>query len=60
MKIPRSHELDDRFGTHRAAERIQELIDDPATAPLRVQRLHQMRAWLTVGCGSIGTGGRYP
>jgi hypothetical protein len=34
-----------------AAERIWELIDDPATAPLRVQRLRQMLAWLTAGCG---------
>jgi len=30
-----------------AAERIRELIDDPATAPLRVRRLRQMLAWLT-------------
>ncbi|MGH3833234.1 MAG: hypothetical protein ACRDRS_22835, partial [Pseudonocardiaceae bacterium] len=30
-----------------AAERIRELIDDPATAPLRAQRLRQMLAWLT-------------
>lgn len=40
-----------------AAERMQELIDDPATAPLRVQRLRQMLAWLTAGCGSVGVGG---
>lgn len=32
-----------------AEERIQELIDDPASAPLRVHRLRQMLAWLTVG-----------
>ncbi len=32
-----------------AADRIRELIDDPATAPLRVQRLRQMLAWLTAG-----------
>ena len=36
-----------------AAERIQELIADPATAPLRVQRLRQMLAWLTAGCGLV-------
>lgn len=40
-----------------AAERMQELIDDPATPPLRVQRLRQMLAWLTAGCGSAGTSG---
>lgn len=40
-----------------AAERIQELIDDPATAPLRVQRLRQMLAWLTAGYGSAGVSG---
>jgi hypothetical protein len=34
-----------------AAERIRELIDDPTTAPLRVQRLRQMLVWLTAGCG---------
>lgn len=33
-----------------AAERMRELIDDPATAPLRVQRLRQMLAWLTTAC----------
>jgi hypothetical protein len=33
-----------------AAERMQELINDPATAPLRVQRLRQMLAWLTAAC----------
>jgi hypothetical protein len=33
-----------------AAKQIQELIDEPATAPLRVQRLRQMLAWLTVAC----------
>ncbi len=38
-----------------AAERMQELIDDRATAALRVQR--QMLAWLTAGCGSAGTSG---
>jgi hypothetical protein len=37
-----------------AAEQMQELIDDPATAQLRVQRLRQMLAWLTAGHGSIG------
>ena len=37
-----------------AEKRIQELIDDPATAPLRVQRLRQMLAWLTAGCESVG------
>jgi hypothetical protein len=34
-----------------AADRIRDLIDDPATAPLRVQRLRQMLAWLTAACG---------
>jgi hypothetical protein len=34
-----------------AADRIRELIDDPATAPLRMQRLQQMLAWLTAACG---------
>ncbi|MGH3706824.1 MAG: NACHT domain-containing protein [Pseudonocardiaceae bacterium] len=33
-----------------AADRIRDLIDDPATAPLRVQRLRQMLAWLTAAC----------
>ncbi len=37
-----------------ATERMQELLDGPATAPLRAQRLRQMLAWLTVGCGSVG------
>ncbi|MGH3915725.1 MAG: NACHT domain-containing protein [Pseudonocardiaceae bacterium] len=32
-----------------AAERMRELIDDPATAPLRGRRLRQMLAWLTAG-----------
>jgi len=32
-----------------AEERIHELIDDPAIAPMRVHRLRQMLAWLTVG-----------
>jgi hypothetical protein len=35
-----------------AAERMRELIDDPATAPLRVQRLRQMLAWLMAGPSS--------
>lgn len=30
-----------------AAERVRELIKDPATVPLRQQRLRQMLAWLT-------------
>ena len=37
-----------------AAERMRELIDDSATAPLRVLRLRQMLAWLTVGGVSVG------
>ena len=36
-----------------AAERMRELIDDSATAPLRVLRLRQMLAWLTVGGVSV-------
>jgi len=32
-----------------AEERIHELIDDPTIAPMRVHRLRQMLAWLTVG-----------
>ncbi|MGH3975946.1 MAG: hypothetical protein ACRDS9_21835, partial [Pseudonocardiaceae bacterium] len=40
-----------------AAKRMQELIDDPATAPLRVQRQRQMLAWLTAGCGPANTNG---
>jgi hypothetical protein len=40
-----------------AGERILELIDDPAIAPLRVQRLRQMLAWLTAGCESVGASG---
>ena len=40
-----------------AAERMQELIDDPDTAPERVQRLRQMLAWLTIGCGPVGANG---
>ncbi len=40
-----------------AAERMRELIDDPATAPLRMQRLRQMLAWLTAGSPS-GAGSR--
>ncbi|MGH3773005.1 MAG: hypothetical protein ACRDRW_16700 [Pseudonocardiaceae bacterium] len=34
-----------------AAERIRELLDDTVTAPLRVQRLRQMLAWLTAAPG---------
>lgn len=37
-----------------AAERMQALIDNAATAPLRVQRLRQMLAWLTAGRGPPG------
>jgi hypothetical protein len=33
-----------------AVKRIQELIDSPATTPLRVHRLRQMLAWLTAAC----------
>ncbi|MGH3935938.1 MAG: hypothetical protein ACRDS1_13330 [Pseudonocardiaceae bacterium] len=40
-----------------ATKQMQELIDDPATAPLRVQRLRQMLAWLTAGCGPANTNG---
>ena len=39
-----------------AADRIQELIDDPATAPLRARRLRQMLAWLTAGPPSCAEG----
>ncbi|MGH3722470.1 MAG: NACHT domain-containing protein [Pseudonocardiaceae bacterium] len=34
-----------------AADRMRELIENPATAPLRVQRLRQMLAWLTAAPG---------
>lgn len=34
-----------------AVEHILELIDHPTTAPLRVQRLRQMAAWLMATCG---------
>jgi hypothetical protein len=40
-----------------AAECLRELIDNPATAPLRAQRLRQMLAWLTAGPPS-GAGSR--
>jgi hypothetical protein len=33
-----------------AAERMRELIDDPATASPRVRRLRQMLGWLTADC----------
>jgi predicted RNase H-like HicB family nuclease len=44
-----------------AAERMHELIDDPATAPVGGQRLRQMRAWLTAACPQPAhVDGRHP